>query len=404
MTCEIAVMNKRGVALAADSAVSIGDGHRVYHTAEKLFRLSNAPIAIMTYGCSEMMGVPWEIVINTYIEQFGPRRFSTVEQYAQDFLRFVEASEMLFPASAQEEWFLNIVESVWRANIREPWLKKLGGEKKPPSPKASSLLLLTVKAEAARFQKVPQIEHFGDDLGEKIFADYDEGLRKLEDTVYPDVDLTDEIREGLRLVAKLMHTRQWFHPNHFSGMVVAGYGDAEPFPSLYIYSVGTIVSSKLRWIKNDEAHVDRAHPVIVIPFAQTDMIDLFCNGIYPTLKDRLAEIISKSMQLQKATKSSKLESQIMANDIRKIIEREFQEKYTVPLIGAVEALSRYDLAKMAEALVSLTAFKARMSVEQQEAVGGPIDVAVISKGQGFAWVKRKSPIEHDNAVTGFLIS
>ncbi|MEK4032350.1 hypothetical protein WOA01_04945 [Methylocystis sp. IM2] len=275
---------------------------------------------------------------------------------------------------------------------------------KTPSPKASSLLLLTVKAEAARFQKVPQIEHFGDDLGEKIFADYDEGLRKLEDTVYPDVDLTDEIREGLRLVAKLMHTRQWFHPNHFSGMVVAGYGDAEPFPSLYIYSVGTIVSSKLRWIKNDEAHVDRAHPVIVIPFAQTDMIDLFCNGIYPTLKDRLAEIISKSMQLQKATKSSKLESQIMANDIRKIIEREFQEKYTVPLIGAVEALSRYDLAKMAEALVSLTAFKARMSVEQQEAVGGPIDVAVISKGQGFAWVKRKSPIEHDNAVTGFLIS
>lgn len=71
-------MNKHGVALAADSAVSIGDGQKVYHTAEKLFKLSNAPIAIMTYGCAEIMGVPWEIVIKTYIQQFGERRFPTV--------------------------------------------------------------------------------------------------------------------------------------------------------------------------------------------------------------------------------------------------------------------------------------------------------------------------------------
>lgn len=396
-------MNKRGVALAADSAVSIGDGQRVYHTAEKLFRLSNAPIAIMTYGCSEIMGVPWEILINTYIQQFGSRRFSTVEQYAMDFLHFVEGAEMFFPASAQEEWFLNIVESVWRANIREPWLKKLGGDKKRHSAKASSLLLQTVKAEIARFQKVPQIETLGDEHGEKLFAVYGEGLRNLEDRVYHNVGLTDEIRDGLKLIAKLMHTRQWFHPDNFSGIVVAGYGEAEPFPSLYIYSVGTIVSSKLRWIKNDEAHVDRAHPVIVIPFAQTDMIDLFCHGIYPTLKERLGEIISEYLLLQKARKPSKLKIQIIANDVRKIIEREFQEKYTVPVIGAVEVLSRCDLAKLAEALVSLTAFKARMSVGQQEAVGGPIDVAVISKGEGFAWVKRKSPIEHENSVAGFLI-
>ncbi len=42
MTCEVAVLKKRGVALTADSAVTLtdGDGQRrkLYYTAEKLSR------------------------------------------------------------------------------------------------------------------------------------------------------------------------------------------------------------------------------------------------------------------------------------------------------------------------------------------------------------------------------
>ncbi len=52
---------------------------------------------------------------------------------------------------------------------------------------------------------------------------------------------------------------------------------------------------------------------------------------------------------------------------------------------------------MAEALVNLTAFRARMSVEEIETVGGPIDVAVISKGEGFVWVKHKDLVKPQTA-------
>jgi hypothetical protein len=51
-------------------------------------------------------------------------------------------------------------------------------------------------------------------------------------------------------------------------------------------------------------------------------------------------------------------------------------------------LPKDELAAMAEALVNLTAFKRRMT-DSLETVGGPIDVAVISKGDGLVWVKRK---------------
>jgi hypothetical protein len=41
MTCEVAVMNKQGIALAADSAVTMtdeaGKSKKIYYTAEKLF-------------------------------------------------------------------------------------------------------------------------------------------------------------------------------------------------------------------------------------------------------------------------------------------------------------------------------------------------------------------------------
>lgn len=47
-----------------------------------------------------------------------------------------------------------------------------------------------------------------------------------------------------------------------------------------------------------------------------------------------------------------------------------------------------ELADVAESLVSLTSLKRRVSM-QLETVGGPVDVAVISRGDGFVWIKRK---------------
>jgi len=49
---------------------------------------------------------------------------------------------------------------------------------------------------------------------------------------------------------------------------------------------------------------------------------------------------------------------------------------------------------MAEALVELTSLKRKVSMEA-ETVGGPTDVAVISKGDGFIWIRRKHYFDAD---------
>lgn len=65
-----------------------------------------------------------------------------------------------------------------------------------------------------------------------------------------------------------------------------------------------------------------------------------------------------------------------------------QQEYIIPLMNAVSNLSKEDLAEMAESLIYLTYLKRRITFAE-ESVGGPVDVAVISKGDGFVWIKRK---------------
>ena len=54
----------------------------------------------------------------------------------------------------------------------------------------------------------------------------------------------------------------------------------------------------------------------------------------------------------------------------------------------VEFMPKQDLAEFAEALVNLSSLQRRVN-SGVETVGGPIDVAVISKAEGLVWVKRK---------------
>lgn len=62
--------------------------------------------------------------------------------------------------------------------------------------------------------------------------------------------------------------------------------------------------------------------------------------------------------------------------------------YRNKILEMVQFMPRAELAEMAESLVNLTSIKRRVSAEH-ETVGGPIDVAFVSKHDGFVWIRRK---------------
>jgi hypothetical protein len=66
-----------------------------------------------------------------------------------------------------------------------------------------------------------------------------------------------------------------------------------------------------------------------------------------------------------------------------------QTEVVAPVIESIHSLPRDEMAGMAEAFVELTSMRRKVD-SHLDTVGGAVDVAVISKGEGFVWIKRKT--------------
>ena len=64
---------------------------------------------------------------------------------------------------------------------------------------------------------------------------------------------------------------------------------------------------------------------------------------------------------------------------------------TGPLLEILAHMGKEDMSELAESLVNITSLKRKFTLpdSSDESVGGPVDVAIITKGDGFVWMKRK---------------
>src|SRR5215207_9201735 len=119
MTAEIAILNKTAVALAADSAITLGAAQKIYNSGNKLFALSKyQPVGIMVYGNAEFMGIPWETIIKFYRSRLKGGKFDRLVDYAEDFMLFLEKEDALFwSAEVQSRFFHDIVVSYFQSIV-----------------------------------------------------------------------------------------------------------------------------------------------------------------------------------------------------------------------------------------------------------------------------------------------
>jgi predicted nuclease with TOPRIM domain len=149
----------------------------------------------------------------------------------------------------------------------------------------------------------------------------------------------------------------------------------------------------------------------IVPFAQHEMADRFLVGIderheltiltnvRKNLEDLGGSLIAAMPRMRRATKNRLRENldasiETVLDDLRDKTMHELKEESRQESEDAVMFMAKPDLANFAEALVNITAVRRRASLET-ESVGGPIDVAVISRDDGFVWVKRKHYFERD---------
>lgn len=202
---------------------------------------------------------------------------------------------------------------------------------------------------------------------------------------------------------RLLMTEHLFREKTFggeTGFAIAGFGKQDIFPRLraFQFSCAAFGLKKIR--QNESADISRERIAVIQPFAQRDVMDSFIFGKDPVYDLSMQKFIGnffaeKENQLRMSN-PRKLKEATIVKSIGEELRTEFaqkmndlaQESFVQPLMGVVASMPKEELATLAESLINLTSLKRKASRET-ETVGGPTDVAVISKGDGFIWIKRK---------------
>lgn len=406
LTAEITVMNKYAIALAADSAVTIetSDGQKIFNTVNKLFMLSKYhPIGIMIYGNAELLNVPWETIIKMYRNKLGNKPFGKLEEYANDFIYFLSNSNNFFIESEQEEYFKDSTYSIFsdiRKDINEEIEKYLRGHKNITHFKMKAIASRIIKKTYNEWKSLKYLETKSDKDEKSILIKYGKFIEEIKNEVFQKLPYSQESAQLLTKLSTFPFVKDRFSTK-LSGIVIAGFGEEEFFPGLISYYVDGVIDGKLKYKFEKARTINFDNDATIIPFAQSEMVATFVEGIEPNLFEYLNSLLSelflkiypdtlvKTLKLSKKfNEKLKKTGEEILHDLKEGVNDYKEKRNIFPILKVVSILPKDELAAMAESLVNLTSLKRKISMDS-ETVGGPIDVAVISKGDGFIWIKRK---------------
>ena len=416
MTAEVAVLNRSAVALAADSAVTLSgldarsDVDKIFQNENKLFELSkHHPIGVMLYNSTTFFEIPWELIIKDFRNEIGEKSFEHVYSWAEHFRIYVSQHPIFKPHIDRQKEF---VESIflaefdavivnWNARSRRLFFEK---QTKAVVSRYSELMKLVLNRRIEWFASAPHYDGFDESEADALLKLYEAEFLSAKHKCLGQLPLDHEHHNLLATLAKQVLARA--RPSWFStGLVFAGYGNKELFPSLSCIEIGGTLGDRLRWVQKRQADIDRsASTAEIIPFAQRETVDTLLFGradryerqISKYLTDTLSQVGGELVkQMTKAGKQRQVHETHLKNAIKGVIKQfrekhaqEFKDAFANDTLEIVRHMPKPDLAAFAESLVTVSSMMRRVTVGP-ETVGGPVDVAVVSRHEGFIWVKRK---------------
>ena len=281
MTAEVCLMNQLAIVIAADSASTVthwtekGSEERYFKGANKIFQLSDHhPIGLMIFDSSDILRVPWEIVVKAFRHELAKKSFNSLAEYAAEFFSFLEKSPRLFPQEIQKSVFLDSARS---AALRLTIRPDVEGQSHADRVAQTDLLVTGRRVELNAKPLPPNIDAahvaqiaalWRDDLLVLM-----EEWREVFGSSFPSDALPFAelgILEVFKDPGKQLGT---------TGLVFAGFGDHDIFPAFCEYRSCGIVAGKHVAIEVKQVAITHDTPAWLDSFAQTDMSDTFSMGI-----------------------------------------------------------------------------------------------------------------------------
>lgn len=425
MTSEIVLMNRQSVAMAADSAVTIsGDRYlKTYQSVDKLFPLVDGqPVAVMIYNNAEIMSTPWETVISLYREQARGRSLETVAAYADDFMEFLSGNPDLFPADHQDTEFFKVVAVVYSIIAQEfdhQITEFEQANRGAVRDHVTAIFEYIIGQIHSDYQVYPDggaradLACYPKGMNEQITRRYGGEIDQLMNSLvsslinaYPGLAVNEETRGKLRDIAVFAATKDAFF-EHYTGLVFAGFGSREKFPSMRSYLTSSVILGILKRKQDRAADISADSGPVFQPFAQDRMIRTFLTGMDQYLRMFLygetlklsqglvTDVVGRAPNLSDAQRNQ-LFNEYSQTNLRHALREFFRSVdsyqyavHTRPILRAINSLPKKELGETAASLIKLNSFQQKV-MNSIETVGGPIDVAVITRNGGLEW-KREGP-------------
>lgn len=393
MSVGVCIINRNGIALAADSAETLAENKMFYNSINKVFSLSEKNICgAIIYGATAIYNVSIEQILKEF------SLFLNSKEKIDDFFdiinlfeKFIEDKKIYYKFDVAEkaycEAIINQLIIEWGNKI-----KSIIHDLEPQNKIDDYLFTLE--------QTVEQHQLANFDVSHHIDITY---KAKYEEYINSEIPLLNNFssqKERLwNCVCKWMNCPSQNEINNSMGLFFAGYGQADAFPKYIHVDLLKVFNGKIKYklIEKYEA----SNNAKIQPLAQPDVILTFCKGISSTYIDFIPEVTanlinSKIDNLPDSFTSEQKEELKSALSNCKIeildsLTSKIQDSNVTPLFKSVQLIPLSEMAFLAENLVNITSLRRMYVLDgNQQTVGGPTDVAVLSKGGGFKWVKNKN--------------
>ena len=406
MTTEIAIMNRRALVLAADSAGTVAswvNGKqevRYFKGENKVFQLvTERPVGLMTYGNAHVLHVPWEIVVKEFRRNFGCEDLPNVRGYADRFFADLEANHLAFPADRREADFkAKVGQQIIRVTV-EAFRSGNVAALDDLETKRAAFLAQVVNRGTELSTREPHASFTVGDI-EKALSDLEAESAEACKIVLGDTEMwpvVEGVEDELFSTAVNLVYRSPADVASSTGIVVAGYGEQDIFPALHEFRVYGFIRERLLFEHVSESKIDAQHTGDIQSYATASTVETFTHGVNEETYSRITNAYKSSTaalldQVESETSISiPNKDDLVASSLSAFSQLYLSDIvgfHNEPLINVVSMLAIDEMANLAETLISLESLKEKVS-RPSESVGGPVDIAAITKAEGLVWVKRK---------------
>jgi len=409
MTSEIAVMNQRAVALAADSAVTLIDGGNIVirNDQQKLFNLvEGQPVGLMFFGVADIMGHPWDHLIEHYKKKIRPSAPAHLNGYARSFLAMFDGLDEFFPCDKQGEEYTRLVASVFRFIFHFAQYLRDSGEGGEGSSDEQVLAMAIDRVwHDYQFKSEnvvrPDLPCFPAGFAQKVANEYGALAQEIIDYGFGQFQLGADTVQKLRQIAIFAVVKDLFLED-VTGLVFGGFGSDDRYPVCATWFASAIVGGILKRAEIGVDAIDTEMRSKIRVFADSEVTNAFIRGIDFNLERRLYggfrmimhglvdHLIQSFPDVDPGTRETvrdRFQQQFVPqyfSAFHRMISEYQQQAFINPILRVLEIAGRHELAETARELVSLNIFKKRI-MAQRETVGGAVAVAVISREGGFQW-------------------